>query len=73
MASVKIIRNGKSTDTYFDSFKSARRFFKDICRELRANKEEHHSISSVEEGYTDRVCLMRGRFVDTWSAINADS
>ena len=69
MASVKIIRNGKSTDTYFDSFKAATRFFKDICKELRAEKQEHHSISSFEEGYTDRVCLMRGRFVDTWRAL----
>ncbi len=69
MASVKIIRNGKSTDTYFDSLKAATRFFKDICKELRADKQEHHSVSSIEEGYTDRVCLMRGRFVDTWRAL----
>ena len=69
MASVKIIRNGKSTDTYFDSFKAATRFFKDICKDLRADKQEHHSVSFVEEGYTDRVCLMRGRFVDTWRAL----
>lgn len=52
-----------------DKIKAATRFFKEICKELRAYKQEHHSISSVEEGYTDRVCLMRGRFVDTWRAL----
>ena len=70
MTTVRIMKNNNTTyEVSFDSYRKAKNHFNKLANELHADKTERSSISSFEEGMTDRIMLMRGRFVDIWRAL----
>lgn len=66
MTTIQIVINGKTTETNFESYRSAVKFYKARVAELAPNGQRQTSIYDIYHIPQNVIRLMRGRFVEEY-------